>query len=167
MDDTIGRVTAFPAEMKLASVSSCEPCPKLNEIADTLRPLGNEDTNCILMAKSGTSNDRVVKVRFERIILADNTRDATLRIVCIRFRALLLGDDKDAQLRMLCDREREEESGRAGAKNKDVSFRCRTSLEFSLTKSPSRKWRGFYDPDRIIKNAQRGEHRPKSQAKCA
>jgi hypothetical protein len=56
-------------------------------------------------------------MRLNSVVWVDHARDATLRVIRIRFGALLFGDDKDFQARFERKLDGKEESGAAGAKN--------------------------------------------------
>src|SRR5437762_3482486 len=129
--------------MKLARLRLRKSRSQFDEIVHAFRAFANKHTNGVFMAESSAGYERIMDMCFQRIFTAHYTCNTALRIVRVRFRARFLGHDEHAQAGMLRDRECETKSGRTGAKNEDVSFRKRSKLEFDVTKSPSRKWKGL------------------------
>ena len=76
------------------------------------------------MTQARPGNQCILRVGFEGIERSENTRDSSLRIVRIRFRAFFFCNDKDTQLRsMKRQLNGKKEPGTTGPKDENVSVR--------------------------------------------
>ena len=133
VDDPVGRVPALAAE-----VERCVRCLALvievraerHQLTHALRPLRHDDPHHLLIAQPGPRYERVVNVVLDGVGRVHHRRDSALRVVRVRLRRCLLGDDRDGAV--LSGAEGERESGHPAADDEKVVSLCHHFFSDSL-----------------------------------
>ena len=78
-----------------------------DQLRDARRPFLDDRAHDVFLAQTRARRERVAHVRLEGILLARHRRDAALRVIRVRLRAILFGDDGHAPARRDLERERQ------------------------------------------------------------
>ena len=72
---------------------------QLDQLRNARRAFLDDGADDVFLAQSRARRERVAHVQLERILLARDRRDAALRVIRVRLRAVLFGDDGHASAR--------------------------------------------------------------------
>jgi hypothetical protein len=96
---------------------------KLDQVLNTIGPFADERPHRIFVAKACACYQGIANMGLEGIVRVQDARDPALCVVRVRFRSLLFRNDEDLHARRIHRHlDREEESGAAGAKNKNIGL---------------------------------------------
>ena len=104
-------MTTLPAEIELFAavlvrrVALGKFHSQFYQFRNARRAVLDDGADDVLLAQARARRERVAHVRLERILLAGHRRDAALRVIRVRLRAVLLGDDGHAPARRHFQRE--------------------------------------------------------------
>ena len=116
----------FPAQIQLARSVRLGDLPlgklhaQLDQFSNPRRPFLNNRAHHFLMAQPRPRLERVAHVQLERILLRRDRRDAALRVVGVRFRAIFFRDDGHAPARR--DLQREGQARDAAAEDQEIEL---------------------------------------------
>ena len=93
---------------------------QLDQFLNPRRAFLDDGADDAFLAQTRARRERVAHVQLERILLARHRRDAALRVIGVRLRAVLFGDDGHAPARR--DLERERKPRDAAAENEIIKL---------------------------------------------
>ncbi len=118
VDDPVRRVPALAPEVEVAVGRAVEVGAEPHQLADPLRPFGDDDPHDLLVAQPGPGDERVADVVLEGVGRGHHRRDPALRVVRVRLGRRLFRDDGDRAV--LGGAEGEREPGDAAADDEEI-----------------------------------------------
>ena len=128
MEDPSHRMAPLPAEIELLGIGgrAGEFNPPLDQFADPLGTLRDDETDHLFVAEPASADQRIVDVIFKTVRLILNDGNPSLSHIGIRVGLVLLGDHGDgSQLGRL---DGKAESRDAGAQNEKISMYFQSCL---------------------------------------
>ena len=119
-------MAAFPAEVEFLAAVLVQRVAlgkfhaQLNQFRNTRRTVLDDGADNVFLAQARARCERVTHVQLKRILLAGHCGNAALRVIRVRLRTVLLGDDGHAPARR--DLQREGQPRETAAENEKIKL---------------------------------------------